>query len=50
MVAGVAPPWQTPLAAAHVPVILHMALVLFLGLYLPPFLADWFHMAVRLLK
>jgi hydrogenase-4 component F len=50
MVAGVVPPWQTPLAAAHLPVILHLALVLILGLYLPPFLSDWFHTAVGLLK
>ncbi len=50
MVAGVAPPWQTPLKAAHVPVILHMTLVLILGLYLPRFLSDWFHTAVGLLK
>ena len=50
MVAGVVPPWQRPLKAAHVPVIMHMALVLILGLYLPPFLSDWFHTAVGLLK
>jgi hydrogenase-4 component F len=50
MVAGMAPPWQSPLAAAHLPVILHMALVLGLGLYLPPFLSDWFHAAVGLLR
>jgi hydrogenase-4 component F len=50
MVAGVVPPWQTPLKAAHLPVILHLALVLILGLYLPPFLSDWFHTAVGLLK
>ena len=48
--AGVVPPWQTPLPAAHVPVILHLTLVLILGLYLPRFLSDWFHTAVGLLK
>ena len=50
MVTGIVPPWQTPLRAAHLPVILHLLLVLILGLYLPPFLSDWFHTAVGLLK
>ncbi|MGA2151302.1 MAG: proton-conducting transporter membrane subunit, partial [Geobacteraceae bacterium] len=50
MVAGLVPPWQTPLKAAHVPVILHMTLVLILGLYMPRFLSDWFHLAVGILK
>ena len=50
MVAGAVPAWQQPLRAAHVPVLLHMALVLILGLYLPQFLSDWFHTAVGLLK
>src|SRR5512143_1902632 len=50
MVAGTVPSWQTPLKAAHVPVVLHMAIVLVLGLYLPRFLSDWFHTAVGLLK
>ena len=44
------PAWQTPLKAAHVPVILHMVLVLILGLYMPRFLSDWFHLAVGILK
>src|SRR5512136_1851544 len=50
MVAGVVPSWQKPLKAAHVPVLLHMAMVLILGLYMPRFLSDWFHIAVGLLK
>jgi hydrogenase-4 component F len=50
MVTGLVPPWQTPLKAAHVPVILHMVLVLILGLYMPRFLSDWFHLAVGILK
>ncbi|MHC1697495.1 MAG: hydrogenase 4 subunit F [Geobacteraceae bacterium] len=50
MVTGLVPSWQTPLRAAHVPVVLHMALVLLLGLYMPRFLSDWFHTAVGLLK
>ena len=50
MVAGEVPPYQKRLKVAHVPVILHMALVLVLGLYMPNFLAGWFHTAVGLLK
>ena len=50
MVSGFAPPWQTPLKAAHLPVVLHLVLVLILGLYMPRFLSDWFHTAVGLLK
>src|SRR3990167_2585704 len=50
MVAGIIPANQHPLKAAHIPVILHMALVLIIGLYMPSFLAEWFHTAVELLK
>jgi hydrogenase-4 component F len=50
MVAGDVPPHQKPMKAAHVPVILHMALVLMLGIYMPGFLNNWFHTAVELLK
>jgi hydrogenase-4 component F len=50
MVSGEAPPWQQPLKAAHLPVILHLVLVLAVGLYLPPFLSSWFQTAVGLLK
>jgi hydrogenase-4 component F len=50
MVAGEPPPWQTAVNAAHVPVILHLALVLAVGLFLPAFLNDWFRTAVELLK
>ena len=50
MVSGAVPAWQAPLKAAHVPVILHMGLVLMLGLYMPEFLSDWFRMAVEILK
>jgi hydrogenase-4 component F len=34
---------------SHLPVLLHMGLVLGIGLYLPPFLNDWFHTAVTIL-
>jgi hydrogenase-4 component F len=50
MVMGEVPPYQKRLTVAHVPVVLHMALVLVLGLYMPQFLAGWFHTAVGLLK
>jgi len=35
---------------AHVPVLLHMALVLLIGLHMPDFLNRWFHTAVELLR
>ena len=50
MVTGEVPPHQKFLKVAHVPVILHMVLVLGIGIYMPKFLADWFHAAVGLLK
>jgi len=50
MVMGALPPYQTRLKVAHVPVVLHMVLVLVLGLYMPKFLAGWFQTAVGLLK
>jgi hydrogenase-4 component F len=34
---------------AAVPVFIHLALVLMLGLWIPPFLADWYHQAARLI-
>jgi hydrogenase-4 component F len=50
MVSGEIPAYQKRLKVAHVPVLLHMSLVLLLGLYMPKFLAEWFHTAVELLK
>lgn len=50
MVAGEVPEYQKPMKVAHVPVMLHMALVLAIGIYLPDFLSRWFHTAVELLK
>ena len=50
MVFGDIPPHQKRLKAAHLPVILHMVLVLIIGIYMPTFLSEWFHMAVGLLK
>ena len=50
MVAGEVPAYQKRMKAAHVPVVLHMALVLILGLYMPKFLTGWFQTAAGLLK
>jgi hydrogenase-4 component F len=50
MVAGPVPDYQTPVKASHIPVIMHMVLVLIIGIYMPVFLSDWFHTAVELLK
>jgi hydrogenase-4 component F len=50
MVSGEAPLYQRPIKVAHLPVLLHMALVLLLGIYIPAFLNNWFHNAVELLK
>ena len=50
MIAGEVPENQSPIKAAHIPVILHMALVFVIGLYMPDFLAKWFNTAVELLK
>ncbi|MBI3399192.1 MAG: hydrogenase 4 subunit F, partial [Deltaproteobacteria bacterium] len=50
MIAGEIPANQQFLKAAHVPVVLHMILVLIIGLYMPNFLAEWFHTAAGLLK
>jgi len=38
------------LKVAHLPVVLHMVLVLAIGVYLPDFLSQWFHKAVELMK
>ncbi len=50
MVSGLRPPHQHIIKVAHIPVVLHMVLVLVIGLYMPNFLSQWFHMAVELLK
>ena len=38
-----------PHAPAITPVFLHLALVLMIGLYIPPYLTRWFHEAARML-
>src|SRR5512147_1031171 len=50
MVSGDRPPYQHRFKVAHIPVILHMAAVLVLGLYMPKFLAGWFQTAAGLIK
>jgi hydrogenase-4 component F len=50
MVTGEVPANQHFLKVAHLPVLLHMAFVLVLGLYLPDFLNRWFHTAAELLR
>ena len=49
MVSGNIPPGQHHIRVSHVPVLLHMALVLLVGIYLPGFLNTWFKRAVDLL-
>ncbi|PKL52607.1 MAG: hydrogenase 4 subunit F [Nitrospira bacterium HGW-Nitrospira-1] len=50
MVFGDAPSYQKTLKVAHMPVLLHIVLVLAIGVYLPDFLSLWFHKAVELMK
>ncbi|HSW62761.1 MAG TPA: hydrogenase 4 subunit F [Dissulfurispiraceae bacterium] len=50
MVCGEVPAHQQPMKVAHVPVLLHMALVLLLGFYIPDMLHEWFRTTVELLK
>jgi hydrogenase-4 component F len=50
MVSGDVPSYCKTLKAARTPVLLHMALVLVLGFYMPDFLNKWFQSAVELLK
>jgi hydrogenase-4 component F len=40
---------QLPHSPAMVPAFVHLAIVLALGLYIPPVLAEWFHAAARLI-
>ena len=50
MIAGEIPANQQFLKVAHLPVILHMVLVLIIGIYMPNFLAEWFNTAAALFK
>jgi len=50
MVFGVKPEGQNPVKANLLPVMLHLALVLWLGLAIPTFLAHWFSQATVLIS
>jgi hydrogenase-4 component F len=49
MVFGEATAARLPQRPALVPVFTHLALVLLLGLYVPPYLADWYRRAAQLI-
>jgi hydrogenase-4 component F len=40
---------RLPHAPALLPVFVHLAIVLALGLYIPPYLAEWYRQAARLI-
>jgi hydrogenase-4 component F len=44
------PPGQTPISANLTPAIVHLLLVLWIGLAIPPFLAQWFNQATQLIS
>ena len=50
MVFGAPSAHQVPVRAAHVPVLLHLALALVLGLFIPSFLSQWFETAVSMMR
>ena len=49
MVFGETTAKRLPHSPALVPVFLHLAIVLMLGVYIPPYLADWYRMAAKLI-
>ena len=49
MVFGTATAKRLPHPPALIPVFVHLAIVLLLGLYIPPYLADWYRQAARLI-
>ncbi len=49
MVFGATTAKRLPLRPAMIPVFIHLGLVLMLGLWIPPFLADWYRQAARLI-
>jgi len=49
MVFGATSAKRLPVRPAMIPVFIHLALVLMLGLWIPPFLADWYRQAARLI-
>jgi hydrogenase-4 component F len=49
MVFGETTATRLPVRPAMLPVFVHLALVLMLGLWIPPFLADWYRSAAKLI-
>ncbi len=49
MVFGETNAMRLPVRPAMIPVFAHLAIVLMLGLWIPPFLADWYRSAARLI-
>jgi hydrogenase-4 component F len=49
MVFGETTAKRLPVRPAMIPVYVHLGLVLMLGLWIPPFLADWYRQAARLI-
>jgi len=49
MVFGETTAQRLPVRPAMIPVYIHLGLVLMLGLWIPPFLADWYRQAARLI-
>ncbi len=49
MVFGETTAARLPMRPAMIPVFVHLALVLMLGLWIPPFLAEWYRQAARLI-
>jgi hydrogenase-4 component F len=49
MVFGTAIAKRLPHPPALIPVFVHLAIVLLLGLYIPPYLADWYRQAAQLI-
>jgi hydrogenase-4 component F len=49
MVFGESTAARLPYRPAMVPVFVHLGLVLMLGLWIPPFLADWYRQAAKLI-
>ena len=49
MVFGEANVKRLPHRPALIPVFVHLAIVLLLGLYIPPYLAEWYRQAAQLI-
>lgn len=50
MVFGPASAQRLPYRPALMPVFVHLSLVLMLGLWIPPYLAQWYHMAAAMIE